>query len=256
MEIFIYILLFTMGCFFGSFFTLAVYRIPRKEDILIKHSYCPNCNQKLGFLDLIPVISYIFLGAKCRYCKSKIRPRYFILEIFSGMTFLLYAISLKQNIYEINIINIFFSYIYISTLFIIAGIDKENIKIQKGVLLFGFLFEIIYIIYGCMLKSINIYGYVMYLIFIAILLIISIILKKRFKEQYYFMYILFLSLYMALFTGSLIYIITAIITLLAVAFYLLNNNKQKQKQIPIGFFMCASNILALIITNFMCNYFI
>ena len=50
-----------LGIFFGSFFTLAVYRIPRKEDILIKHSYCPNCNHKLGFFDLFPVLSYIFL---------------------------------------------------------------------------------------------------------------------------------------------------------------------------------------------------
>ena len=49
METILYVIIFITGCFFGSFFTLAVYRIPRKEDILIKHSYCPNCNHKLGF---------------------------------------------------------------------------------------------------------------------------------------------------------------------------------------------------------------
>ena len=135
MEIFIYTIIFIIGCFFGSFFTLAVYRIPRKEDILIKHSYCPSCNHKLGFLDLFPIFSYIFLGGKCRYCKNKIRPRYFILEVFSGLTFLLYAISLKRSVIEINIVNMFFSYIYIAILFIIAGIDKENNNKKKNVLI-------------------------------------------------------------------------------------------------------------------------
>ena len=84
MNIFLYAIIFIIGTFFGSFFTLAVYRIPKKEDILIKHSYCPNCNHKLGFFDLFPVFSYIFLGGKCRYCKDKIRPRYLILELLSG----------------------------------------------------------------------------------------------------------------------------------------------------------------------------
>ena len=102
MEIFLYAIIFITGCFFGSFFTLAVYRIPRKEDILIKHSYCPNCNHKLGFLDLFPVLSYIFLGGKCRYCKNKIRPRYLLLEIFSGITFVLYTISLNYNLISIS----------------------------------------------------------------------------------------------------------------------------------------------------------
>ena len=128
MNTFFYLIIFILGCFFGSFFTLAVYRIPRKEDILIKHSYCPNCNHKLGFLDLFPIFSYLFLRGKCRYCHNKIRPRYFILELFSGIVFLLIAISFKIDLYSfnINIVNLFVYYLYISILFILAGIDKEN----------------------------------------------------------------------------------------------------------------------------------
>ena len=71
LNIFFYIILFAMGITFGSFYTLALYRIPKRQDITHTHSYCPNCNHKLGFLDLIPVFSYIFLGAKCKYCKNK-----------------------------------------------------------------------------------------------------------------------------------------------------------------------------------------
>ena len=73
MDTLLHIIIFIMGTVFGSFYTLAVHRIPKRQDITHTHSYCPNCNHKLGFLDLIPVFSYIFLGAKCRYCKQKIR---------------------------------------------------------------------------------------------------------------------------------------------------------------------------------------
>ena len=92
-EIIILLTIAISGTVFGSFFTLAVHRIPKNEDITHERSYCPKCNHKLHFLDLIPVFSYLFLGGKCRYCKEKIRPRYLLLEIFSGLVFLLLALS-------------------------------------------------------------------------------------------------------------------------------------------------------------------
>jgi leader peptidase (prepilin peptidase)/N-methyltransferase len=60
-------------------------------------SHCVSCNHKLGPLDLIPIFSYLFLGGKCRYCKEKIRSRYVLLEIMSGLAFLLLAIILRQE---------------------------------------------------------------------------------------------------------------------------------------------------------------
>ena len=62
MNVIIYIFTFLIGITFGSFFTLAVYRIPLGKDITHERSFCPNCNHKLGFLDLIPIFSYIFLN--------------------------------------------------------------------------------------------------------------------------------------------------------------------------------------------------
>ena len=80
---------FVIGTLFGSFFTLATYRIPRKQDIIVKRSYCTSCKHELGFFDLIPVLSYVFLGGKCRYCKEKISIRYPLFEIANGIFFLL-----------------------------------------------------------------------------------------------------------------------------------------------------------------------
>ena len=255
MQIFIYLIIFISGCFFGSFFTLAVYRIPKKEDILFKHSYCPNCNHKLGFLDLFPIFSYLFLRGKCRYCKTKIRPRYFVLELLSGITFLLIAISLKNNIYDMTISNAFYLigyFIYVAILFIISGIDKEYIKVEKSVIFVGFGFELLYIIYQCTLQVVDVYQYVIYLILFIFLLILSIISLKRNMKESYTVQILFLILYMIIFGGTIIFNLTAIITLLTIAFYKIIN--KKKKELPIAFYLCVSNIVVHIVTNFICNY--
>ena len=106
MEIFFYIIIFMIGITFGSFYTLAVYRIPKGQDITHTHSYCPNCNHKLNLFDLIPVFSYIFLGGKCRYCKQKIRPRYLILETISGLAFVGFAYLMGLSVYNLDVIKI------------------------------------------------------------------------------------------------------------------------------------------------------
>ena len=154
MNIFFYCIIFIIGIIFGSFYTLAVYRIPRREDIIHTHSYCPNCNHKLGFWDLIPVFSYIFLGGKCRYCQNKIRPRYLILEVLSGVLFVVFALALKLDITKINIINIIdFSFIvlYLTFIILIAGIDKENRKIEKSLSIYGIILSLLYIVYLCII---------------------------------------------------------------------------------------------------------
>ncbi len=87
-DVYIGINIFIIGTLFGSFFSLANYRIPRKKDIVCTRSFCPKCNHKLSFFDLIPILSYLFQGGKCRYCKEKISIRYPLLEIGTGVLFL------------------------------------------------------------------------------------------------------------------------------------------------------------------------
>ena len=89
LQIFIVVCIFIIGSLFGSFFSLATYRIPRGQDIIATRSYCPNCKHRLGFFDLIPVLSYIIRGAKCKYCKKTISPRYFLLEVSNGIIFVI-----------------------------------------------------------------------------------------------------------------------------------------------------------------------
>lgn len=272
MDYILYLLIFCIGTVFGSFFTLAVYRIPLRQDITHTRSYCPNCKHKLSFLDMIPILSYTFLGGKCRYCGQKIRPRYLLLEILSGIVFVLFALSFKLNIFHIFVgeaqvvAYLIAGFLYIATLFIIAGIDKENIKIEKPVLLFGFICVIFYIIYLYIVGiETNIYRYVIYLVAFCILTFFSTIyLRKKVKDSYP-IDILLLLIFMLMFTYEVVCIYTIIITLLAVAIQLLLKkvNKKKNKsvkeekvesKIPIAFYMCVANILTLIVTNFYIFY--
>lgn len=167
--------MFAIGATLGSFYTLAVYRIPIKQDITHKRSYCPKCNHRLNFLDLIPILSYIFLGGKCRYCKNKIRPRYLILEISSGLVFLLYTISLNIDLLNIEykkIVALAFGMLFFSAVFIIIGIFKEYKKIQKSVFNFGIIVEIIYMIYLYILNT-SIYRYIIYTLMLVLMLILN-----------------------------------------------------------------------------------
>lgn len=150
MNLFFYCIIFAIGILFGSFYTLAVYRIPRKEDITHTHSYCPNCNNKLGFFELIPVFSYIFLRGKCKHCGEKIRIRYLILELISGTAFVLFALALHLDIYNINIKSLItFAFFALFTTYIVLTISiyKEHKRVEKGVFYYGIIITILYMVY-------------------------------------------------------------------------------------------------------------
>ena len=268
MDYFLYLIIFLIGIYFGSFFTLAVYRIPKKENITYKHSYCPNCNHKLGMLDLVPVFSYLFLGAKCRYCKKKIRPRYFLLEILSGMVFVLFAISLKINwtsLQTSQLINLSLGFLYFASLFIIAGIDKEKRMICKSVLAYNLFVCLLYMIYSCIMNAYHVYAYVIYLLIIILLLVLdNYVLKKKLTASYV-LEILILLVSMVTISKEYATIFTIMLTLLAIGIYLLlkkvkNSNpkmivqKKKQEGLPIAFFLCVNNIIVIIVSNFICNF--
>ena len=88
MDIAIAIIVFILGLLFGSFTNVIIYRMPRGESIVQPPSHCPSCNTRLGVLDLIPVLSWVFLGGRCRYCQEKISPRYAVVELLCGLLFL------------------------------------------------------------------------------------------------------------------------------------------------------------------------
>ena len=81
------IILFVLGTLFGSFFTVVGSRLPRGENFIKKRSHCDNCKHNLSFLDMIPILSFLFLKGKCRYCGKKIDSLSTWMELFTGILF-------------------------------------------------------------------------------------------------------------------------------------------------------------------------
>lgn len=249
-EAIVGILTFIMGTVFGSFFTLAVHRIPLKQNIIHERSYCPKCNHKLNFFDLIPVLSYICLRGKCRYCGEKIRPRYLILEISSGLFFMFYILSLKLDYFNIqpgDIVNIIFGIMYISILAITAGIDLEKNKIEKSIIRFTTIVSIIYMLYLYVL-CVDMYRYIIYTI-----IIISLLVINKLKNNYTLEVVIYILL-IALYIKTEAALVSIIMTLLAIALENVINiiNKTKTKKMPeIAAIFSIVTLVIIIIQNYI-----
>ena len=76
---------FVLGLVLGSFLNVCIYRIPRGMSIVYPPSHCPSCGHRLSPLDNIPLLSYILLRGKCRYCGASISPRYPLVELLTGL---------------------------------------------------------------------------------------------------------------------------------------------------------------------------
>ncbi len=82
------LLFFLLGTIFGSFYHVVGYRLPKGESFIKPvHSYCPNCKKELKWYELIPILSYLMQGGKCRNCHQKISIFYPLIELITGSLF-------------------------------------------------------------------------------------------------------------------------------------------------------------------------
>ncbi|HOC01926.1 MAG TPA: prepilin peptidase [Candidatus Ratteibacteria bacterium] len=117
------ILVFLIGACFGSFANVCIYRMPRKKSIVFPSSFCPKCRRSIRWYDNIPILSYILLRGRCRYCKKTISPRYPIVEATMGLL----ALLLYEKFWTIGLYCPFFFYfIFALGMLIISGIDFET----------------------------------------------------------------------------------------------------------------------------------
>jgi leader peptidase (prepilin peptidase)/N-methyltransferase len=75
------------GLIFGSFLNVCIYRLPLGRSVIAPGSACPGCNTAIAAYDNIPVVSWWVLGGKCRHCRIAISPRYWIVELLTGLLF-------------------------------------------------------------------------------------------------------------------------------------------------------------------------
>ena len=103
-----------MGCIWGSFSNVCIYRLPNDQSVIKGRSFCPSCKNQIKWYDNIPFLSFIFLKGKCRNCSNKISSQYFLVEFISAISFViiyhLYGISITTLL--LIILSIFFIIIF------------------------------------------------------------------------------------------------------------------------------------------------
>jgi len=92
-----FIITFIFGTIIGSFLNVCIYRLPIDISIVKPNSFCPSCKNPIKWYDNIPILSYIFLKGKCRYCKINISIQYPLIEFFTGLITALFFLKFQNN---------------------------------------------------------------------------------------------------------------------------------------------------------------
>ncbi|MFH1783560.1 MAG: prepilin peptidase [bacterium] len=114
------IFVFCFGLTFGSLANVCIYRIPREESVVFPGSHCPKCEKPIRWYDNIPLVGFIALGGKCRYCKNRISLQYPLVELVTALFFL--ALFLRFGF----TVTFFVTLVLVYTLIIISGIDFKT----------------------------------------------------------------------------------------------------------------------------------
>ncbi len=130
---------FFIGAVIGSFLNVCIHRMPLEQSIVTPGSHCPNCKKNLQWFDNIPLFGYILLNGKCRYCKKPISIRYFIVELFTAITFIV-----LYGVFGLTL-NFFMYTTFICGLIVASFIDIPHRiipdEISVGGVVVGFIFS-------------------------------------------------------------------------------------------------------------------
>lgn len=140
MDTFIYITYFIFGCVIGSFLNVCIYRIPAGFSVAKGRSYCPSCTTTLKPYDMVPILSYLILGGKCRNCKAPISIQYPLVEILTGITFTLTAVQYNVSLDSVLIC------LFVCCLITDAGIDIKTMELPNEIAIGIFLLGMIRLI--------------------------------------------------------------------------------------------------------------
>lgn len=147
-------IIFLFGLCVGSFLNAVIFRMEKGESALKGRSYCPHCTHQLFWFDLIPVLSFVLLQGKCRYCKKSISWQYPAVEIAIAVVFLLmfkFQIPMSNEIPIPQFLNFLYLFIVASLLIVIFVYDLKyylipDIIVYSGIAV-AFLYHALQIFY-------------------------------------------------------------------------------------------------------------
>lgn len=165
------IFLLVLGLIFGSFIAALTWRYPRKISIKRGRSICPKCKNQIAWFDNIPLLSFMFLGGKCRNCKRPISWRYPAIELATGLGFLL---TFKGTLGVADLVLWLTLFLILFSIFII---DLEHQLIPDSFVFIGILLMVLFFLISN--SSLLFPGFFAGFLAAALLLIIHLITKGR-----------------------------------------------------------------------------
>ena len=118
-PVIILLAVFILGAIVGSFLNVCILRLPKDESIVKPPSHCLSCKQPIPFYDNIPLVSYLVLGGRCRFCRERFSPRYFFVELLTGA--LAVAVLLRFGLGPAFVSNL----VFVAALVVISFIDLD-----------------------------------------------------------------------------------------------------------------------------------
>lgn len=143
-----FIIIFISGLCVGSFLNVLIDRLPREESVIKGRSHCEKCKKELAWLDLIPLVSFLSLQGKCRYCRTRLSFYYPIIELTTGVLFVttLYLLG-GIRIYDLRFMISLGYYLFItSSLIVVFFTDLKYGIIPDKVIVPAILISFLYLI--------------------------------------------------------------------------------------------------------------
>ena len=126
-----YIISIIFGALVGSFLNVCIFRLPKEESIIWPGSHCPHCKKPIKFYDNIPLISYLLLKGRCRYCKGSISLQYPLVEGITALSSLFLIIKFGPSL------SYLFYSAFVAALIVITVIDLYHQIIPDAISLPG-----------------------------------------------------------------------------------------------------------------------
>ncbi len=228
-----------LGAAFGSFLHCAAWRVARRESFLKGRSRCPECGHELGFIDLIPLFSWLFLRGRCRRCKAKIPVRYFLAELFFAALTVACLLRFGLSAEALR------CWGFLCCLFLLSMVDLEIYEIPDGALIAaaaiwlatqpflwnGWLDALLHVAAG--------------VAFAALLLLASVVMDKVLKKESLGGGDIKLLAVIGLYLGFLPTLFCVILACILGLVQALATGKTRGKQIPFGPALSAAAALML-----------
>lgn len=243
MNVIIAIYIFIIGTIMGSFFNVVAHRLSNNESIIKPGSHCESCQHLLKWYELIPIISFLIQGGRCRQCHTKLSRWYPLIEIITGLFYLFSYLyfGLSPD---------FFICLVISSVLVITCITDFNylIILDEPLVIGSILIIIITLITSGLVDTLI--AILSGLLLFFFMLLVKILGDKAFKRESLGGGDIKLSFFIGLSLGyklAFVNLVLASLLTLPIAFYYLV--KYKDREVPFGPFLIISNFIIFVLAS-------